>query len=590
MQGYRMKGKAYRANGNADRANGMGFSAKGKYMAFALSLLLVFGAASPAYGAQAAKEGTDKAGAVSADASENKAASVEAADNSEAASGSEAASKEETVYVLAKDDGTAGRIIVSEWLKNTGKKKLLEDYTELDQIENVKGNEKFKQVNGEGAWQSGGSDIYYQGEIRKTLPVEMKISYYLDGKAVSAKELSGKSGKVKIRFDYTNTQKMDGVYVPFVLLTSLSLDNEICSNVEVTNGKLINDGQKSMVVGYALPGLSESLDLQGADVDIPDYVEVTCDADKFELGGTMTVATSNLLNDLDLGSIDSVDALKDALGQLQSAAAELQNGSVKLASGAEQLSAGTDAVYNGAKTLQEKITQLSSGLASAKAGTESLAAGANELAAGAKEAGDKLGSSLGEAATKLGQTADGDRDVWKALDQLQTVVNSSSTLNGQEKSAMDGAINTMKNGLNQTIAGQQAVSEALKSGKADMTQLVDGANALASGAENLNSGITAACEGAGLLEKGAGDLAGGAKQVTEGTGALSSGSQDLAAGIAKFKSDGVDKLVEAFGGNLSSVTDRLHSLQQAAADYQSFAGKKADTKGSVKFIYKTDEI
>lgn len=586
MQGYRMKGKAYRANGNADRANGMGFRAKGRYMAFALSLLLVFGAASPAYGTQAAKEGTDKAGAVSADASENKAVSVEAADNSEAASGSEAASKEETVYVLAKDDGTAGRIIVSEWLKNTGKKKLLEDYTELDQIENVKGNEKFKQVNGEGAWQSGGSDIYYQGEIRKTLPVEMKISYYLDGKAVSAKELSGKSGKVKIRFDYTNTQKMDGVYVPFVLLTSLSLDNEICSNVEVTNGKLINDGQKSMVVGYALPGLSESLDLQGADVDIPDYVEVTCDADKFELGGTMTVATSNLLNDLDLGSIDSVDALKDALGQLQSAAVELQNGSVKLASGAEQLSAGTDAVYNGAKTLQEKITQLSSGLASAKAGTESLAAGASQLAAGANEAG----AGLDKAINGLAQTSQGDRDVLNALDQLQKAVNLSPNLGESEKTALNGVINDMKTGLNQTIKGQEDVSQGLSDGKAGMTQLADGANALASGAHDLNSGITAACEGAGLLEKGAGDLAGGAKQVTEGTGALSSGSQDLAAGIAKFKSDGVDKLVEAFGGNLSSVTDRLHLLQQAAADYQSFAGKKADTKGSVKFIYKTDEI
>lgn len=581
MQGYRMKGKTYRVNGNADRANSMGFRAKGRYMAFALSLMLVFGAASPAYGAQAAKEGTDKAGAVSADASENKAASVEAADNSEAASGSEAASKEETVYVLAKDDGTAGRIIVSEWLKNTGKKKLLEDYTELDGIENVKGNEKFKQVNGEGAWQSGGSDIYYQGEIRKTLPVEMKISYYLDGKAVSAKELSGKSGKVTIRFDYTNTQKMDGVYVPFVLLTSLSLDNEICSNVEVTNGKLINDGQKSMVVGYALPGLSESLDLQGADVDIPDYVEVTCDADKFELGGTMTVATSNLLNDLDLGSIDSVDALKDALGQLQSAAVELQNGSVKLASGAEQLSAGTDAVYNGAKTLQEKITQLSNGLASAKAGTESLAAGANELAAGVSQAGARLDNAI----NGLAQTSAGDEQVLAALEQLQTQEDALG-MDATQKATLNGAIE----GLKQTINGQKSVSQGLSEGKDGMNQLAGGANALASGAENLNSGITAACEGAGLLEKGAGDLAGGAKQVTEGTGALSSGSQDLAAGIAKFKSDGVDKLVEAFGGNLSSVTDRLHSLQQAAADYQSFAGKKADTKGSVKFIYKTDEI
>lgn len=525
-----------------------GYRKSMKCVALALSLLLAFGAVSPAYGA-------------------------------------EAAAKEETVYVLAKEDGTAGRIIVSEWLKNTGKKKLLEDYTELSGIENVKGNEKFQQVNGEGAWQSGGSDIYYQGEIRKTLPVEMKISYYLDGKAVSAKELSGKSGKVKIRFDYTNTQKLNGVYVPFVLLTSLSLDNEICSNVEVTNGKLINDGQKSMVVGYALPGLSESLGLQGEDLDIPDYVEVVCDADKFELGGTMTVATSNLLNDLDLGGIDSVDALKEALGQLQSAAVSLQNGSVKLASGAKQLSSGTDAVYDGAKTLQEKLTQLGSGLASAKAGTERLEAGAGELAAGVSQAGAGIDSAI----NGLAQTSAGDEQVLAALVQLQGQEDALG-LNDAQKAALNQAIEQMKAGLQQTIEGQKSVSEGLAGGREGMRQLEAGADALVSGARDLNSGITAACEGAGLLEKGAGDLRDGAKQVTEGTGALSSGSQDLAEGIAKFKSDGVDKLVEAFGGNLSSVTDRLHLLQQAAADYQSFAGKKADTKGSVKFIYKTDEI
>lgn len=320
-EGCRIKGNGDRANGAGDKANGAEYGMKGtgymvegakdrmreldrgakklgcgikgfgsgmkksadrpkrKCMALALSLMLAFGAACPAYGASAAemaKAGADAgdtearaekvsaksvnagkatgAGIVSADAARTRTAktenvSVEALKHENAgvetvstdapdcepsdaedkeemktANGNgDGTTKEETVYVLAKDDGTAGRIIVSEWLKNTGKTKLLADYTELEKVENVKGNEKFQQVNGEGAWKSSGNDIYYQGEIRKALPVEMKISYYLDGKKVSAKELSGKSGKVTIRFDYTNTQKLDGVYVPFVLLTSMSL-------------------------------------------------------------------------------------------------------------------------------------------------------------------------------------------------------------------------------------------------------------------------------------------------------------------------------------------------------------------------------
>ena len=142
-------------------------------------------------------------------------------------------SKEETVYVMADQSGDAGKIIVSEWLKNTGELSLVKDYTELKEIENVKGDEPFKEKNGKGTWKAEGKDIYYQGKIKKELPIEMKVSYSLNGKAVTAKELAGKSGEVKIRFDYTNNQKLHGVYVPFVVLTGMSLDNDTFSKVEV---------------------------------------------------------------------------------------------------------------------------------------------------------------------------------------------------------------------------------------------------------------------------------------------------------------------------------------------------------------------
>lgn len=518
-------------------------------------------------------------------------------------------SKEETVYVMAGDSGKANKIIVSEWLKNLGKKSLLKDRTELEKIENVKGEETLEN----GSWNAQGKDIYYQGEIDKELPVEMKISYYLDGKKVSAKEISGKSGNVKIRFDYTNNQKLDGVYVPFVLLTSMSLDNETFTDVEVVNGKAINDGQKSMVVGYALPGLEKSLNLSSTDINIPDYVEVTCKAEKFALDGTMTVATSSLLSDLDVGNINSMDDLNGAMDDLQSAAQQLQDGSVKLQSGADELSKGTGDLYNGTKTLREKVAQLAAGLQSASEGAAQLENGAGALQSGAGKLQSgaeslqggiqQVASGVDSAVGGLSQTIAGDKQVLAGLEQMQASA-AQLELNEQQQAAINQAVEQLEAGLSQTIAGQEAVSSGLTDGKGGLSQLESGAGSLisgakelnaglgtlAGGAKDLNTGISAACRGAGLLEEGAESLAQGAGKVNNGAGSLAAGTRDLSSGISQFKSQGIDKLVEVFDGDLSKVKDRLKSLQNAAEDYQSFAGKKADAKGNVKFIYKTDKI
>lgn len=518
-------------------------------------------------------------------------------------------SKEETVYVMAGNNGQVDKIIVSEWLKNLGKKSLIKDQTELKKIENVKGEETFEN----GTWNAQGKDIYYQGEISKELPVEMNIRYYLDGKRVSAKEIAGKSGKVKIHFDYTNNQKIDGVYVPFVLLTSMSLDNEKFTDVEVVNGKAINDGQKTMIVGYALPGLEKSLKLSSTDINIPDYVEVTCKAEDFALDGTMTVATSSLLSDLDIGEINSIDDLNSAMDELQSAAQQLQDGSVKLQSGADELSKGTGDLYSGTKTLKEKVSQLAAGLQSASAGAAQLESGAGALQSGAgklQSGAESLQGGIGQVAagvdsavSGLSQTIAGDKQVLAGLQQLQGAA-AQLGLNEQQQAAINQAIEQLKAGLSQTIAGQEAVSSGLSSGKDGLAQLESGAGSLVSGskelstglgtlsggAKDLNTGIAAAYKGAGMLEEGAKSLADGAGKVNSGAGSLAAGARDLSSGISQFKSEGIDELVKVFDGDISKVKDRLKSLQNAAEDYQNFAGKKAETKGSVKFIYKTDKI
>ena len=229
--------------------------------------------------------------------------------------------KEQTVYVNADEKGAAQKIIVSNHLKNTEGADMLEDSSSLSDIENVKGEETYKEgEDGTILWDADGKDIYYQGESSEELPVEVKMTYYLDGQEIQPEELAGKSGKVKIRIDYLNhsSQKVgeEGkeVVTPFLMMTGMILPNENFSNVEVTNGKVISDGQKSIVVGIGLPGLGDQLKLdeveQLEDVEIPDYVEISADATDFSLSMTATVAATGALSELGLDEVGNLDELK----------------------------------------------------------------------------------------------------------------------------------------------------------------------------------------------------------------------------------------------------------------------------------------
>ena len=251
--------------------------------------------------------------------------------------------KEETVYVLADSTGKERKVIVSDHLINDGNKDTIEDASTLKDIENVKGDETFKQDGSKLTWQADGNDIYYQGTSTKETPVSQTITYSLDGKEVKPEELAGKSGKVTIRFDYTNNEtvktKIDGkeeeIYVPFAAISGMVLDDSF-SNVKVTNGKVISDGKNNIVVGYALPGLKESLDVDDSDFDgdvsIPDYVEVTADVENFSLSTTMTVVmnATNFISkdgDADLSEVDDMlDTLTDATDQLKDGSGELADG------------------------------------------------------------------------------------------------------------------------------------------------------------------------------------------------------------------------------------------------------------------------
>lgn len=321
-------------------------------------------------------------------------------------------SKDETVYVLAGADGSVQKIIVSDWLKNELSSASLTDKYGLSNIENVKGDESYS-INGDNmtVWDAQGNDIYYQGDIQKELPVGLTVRYTLNGKAVSPEQLKGQSGKVTIRFDYENRQyetvQINGqnqrIYVPFAMLTGMILDNDTFRNVTVSNGKLVNDGDRTVVVGLAFPGLQENLNLSRDQLSIPSSVEITADVTDFSLGMTVTLACNDLfsqLGDVDLGSLDaagSLNKLTDAMDQLLNGSSALYDGlttlldkSGELAAGVEELAQGAAAIKAGADSLDEGAAELKAGLADLSEGLNKLSANSAALNGGAEQVFNSL--------------------------------------------------------------------------------------------------------------------------------------------------------------------------------------------------------
>ena len=300
--------------------------------------------------------------------------------------------RDETVYVIANTDGSVRQIIVSDWIQNGLAAAQVEERSELSQVEAVKGSATYTlgQDNAR-VWDAQGQDLYYQGSIEKALPVDMTVTYQMDGQTVTPGQIAGKSGHVTIRFDYENRQyemvEIDGteekIYVPFAMLTGLLLDSDRFTNVTVSNGKLFCDGSHTAVVGVAFPGLQEDLAMEKDRLDIPDYVEIEADVKDFSLATAVTVASSGLfdqLNDetlekLELGELtDGIGRMTDAMDQLMDGSSQLYDGLCTLLDSSQQLIDGVDRLCQGLNELTAHNSQLNGG---AKQVFESLIAAAN---------------------------------------------------------------------------------------------------------------------------------------------------------------------------------------------------------------------
>lgn len=382
--------------------------------------------------------------------------------------------KSETVYAVMDADGNTTDVSVSEWLKNEGKSNNLSDYSNLKNIKNTSGDEKMSRDGNKLVWAAKGKDIHYTGDYDGELPVKVKVSYYLNGTKVSADEIAGKKGNVKIRFDYdiNDSVKENGYSLtrPYAIVSAVVLSNDNFTNVTVNNGKAVNDGNSTAVVGIALPGMSDNLQID--ELDIPDHVTINAKTTNFEIDGTYTVADSGFMNDVDTTKLDDatgqIDELESALDKLSDASKKLVDGSSKLAKGANKLADSSSQIEEGTETLKDGTKSMKNGSKDLKTGTGDLKTGVKDLSDGA----DKLVAGAQDLSSGTTQMKEG-------TEALNSSVNGADGLAGD-----NGSAKKLSAGAAQVDAGIKQMGETIA---AQNTKLAQTAKSISDNLDGVNT-------------------------------------------------------------------------------------------------------
>lgn len=561
------------------------------------------------------------------------------------AEGTGTATKAETVYVTADATGNVKEITVSDWLKNKDNYETITDATNLQDLEAIKGTEDLGQSGQNLSIAADGNDVYYRGKLptNTTLPVSVKINYTLDGKEISSDKLEGASGHLGVHIKYTNNSsyeaKVDGkkkkINVPFLAATMLMVPSEKVNHAEVEHGKIIEQGNSNVFLGYGFPGINESFGLDNGGI-FTDTVDFEADVENYSSDMMMTFVTcepfasDDLKDAMDfetvsdsikeaadinvksLNDIHSIEDLENVVDKLNSSLSKLKKGTQKLNNGSKDLQDGAKKIQDGAKdlstnygTFNSKMAVLSDGMNTAYTGAKSLSTNmktaytsSQTLAAGAKQVSDGV-TKLSTAMTGMYQKiAASIKDNETKMAQLKQAMAASKA--GSEAymkyyaqlNQLGGATEALKSIKSQMDQAKLADNlTALKNGAA---QVSTGAGQLSTGLSKLYAGSKQVSTGLGKLNNGTTQLTAASKKINKGTGTLYKGTKDLYNGSKKLH-DGTNtlakstsKLGSGLDGNLSPLVDTAKGLKNAAKSYSTFTTLPDGGTGTVTFVIKTE--
>ena len=472
--------------------------------------------------------------------------------------------KTETVYSVLNSDGSISDTIVSSWLHDEDGINNIKETLNLTDVKNIKSNEKPSKDGNTYTWNAKGNDVYYEGTATKQLPVSVKLRYELDGQEMSAKDMEGKSGHLKLTISFTNNysqvKNINGksivIHPSYLAGGMLNMSTGKFSNVKCESGKIVNDGTNEMLAFANIPGLNETLRSAGLDkvnnqLGISDDVTVEADVNDFDLGSIMVGMTNEIDLASELGEIGSVSELTDGIDQLIEADNQLIDGSKQLYDGTTQLkeqaaplTGSSDQVRqlsSGAIQLNDGVKALQTGLTAYTNGVDTLAAGSQQLYGipqGVSQIQNGVSGNLGQGKTNL---LDGATALNEGLKQLEAQVN---TLTPTELDTMQ----TQIQGAMATLAGMQ------KTITDDSATLGDLSNSLNT-ASNAITTITQYNE-----------------DLKSDVGTLKNDVSDLKDQISN-KNNEIDEKNNEIKEQIKLINDQINKINQATED----ANSKIDT-------------
>ena len=570
--------------------------------------------------------------------------------------------KAESVYVKADPTGKAEDISVSVTLRNSGDGQPIRDMTNLQGIKNKAGDEEYTlSDDGELVWENHGEDITYEGTSRNLLPVDTSVTYFLDGEEISPSDLAGKSGEVKIRFDYsvqadakvTVDNDVKNETVLFMAMTFMILPDEHFDSISVENGRAVSMDEQTVVIGYALPKLADSLNLSEhemtEEIEIPEYVEVTAYATDFELDFTATVLTNGLFKEIEDEDLKDFDDTIDDMHELADASKDLVSGTKELADGADtfgdylsqytegvgaackgvsKLSEGTKTLNDNKSALAEGAGQLRDGLTKLDESLQDLDLDTDEmlsrtLAAVQAQLQEKVKSLIQQQMAQMqeGASEAASGSAYQAAMDTLTENEAFAALTDEEKAAiaLQIAAGTQENfnslmaqqeqteteeGTEETQAEEEPVFDLdgldtaeLEAMNTSLAQLKESVHALAEGSSGLydgivkyNEGISGVHEGVGQLHEGLKKLDQAGSQMTDGYDSLKEGTRKLHEGFEEFDKEGIRELTKMADEDLKDLLTRIRTLKAADGSYDNFSGLAEGKTSEVRFIIETAEI
>ena len=537
-----------------------------------------------------------------------------------------AMTKNETIYSTLNYNGVIEKTTINTRLSDLEKGSIV-DYTKLDDIKNINGREKFSLDSGTLTWKSTGKDIFYQGKITEELPIKVTAKYYLNGEEVNPKKIKGKSGDVKIVYSFTNESydKSSGMYTPFVVTTTSIINSDNNTDIDISNGKVVNTGTKNIVTGISAPGLYDSVGLN--ELKDMDKVTITYNTTKFSMNEVYFVITPKLLSEVDVNTLSKVDSLNSSLNTLQTGMNELQNGSSTLNDGAKKIENGTKSLNDGLKSATNGMQEVNSGASELNSKVTSINSLVNALV-DIMTNGNSTDSEVIERVNYEKQVINSyDVTILPKIEQLQTlylgnvqaintlkntnesisqVYNQYSLGNFKLDSTDKRSLPILSEYFTNILTSQGMSSEEIKStitnlttvkktyeGNLQLITLLEGNNqalltskdligTVSSKLSELNEGTNKLSNGTKQINDGLTKLYSGSNELLSGTTNLSNGTNTLNEGIIKINNEGISKLTE-YGNKAVIYKNKVKTLTNLSKNYKGFASDNSD---STLFIYK----